>query len=103
MIDLHSHSTHSDGTKTPSDLLNLAKEKNITVFAITDHDGIEGSKELIELPHEGITIYSGVELNAKVDKGQMHILGYNIDLSNKRLNDKLKELKENSKFNIMLY
>ena len=103
MVDLHSHSTHSDGTKTPSELLNLAKEKNIKILAITDHDDIEGSKKLIETPHNGVTIYSGVELNAKVDKGQMHILGYNIDLSNKQLNEKLKELKENSKYNIMLY
>ncbi len=103
MIDLHTHSTHSDGTKTPSDLLNLAKEQNITVYAITDHDDIEGSKKLVSLPHEGITIYSGVELSAKIDKGQMHILGYNIDLENNDLNEKLKELKENSKHNIMLY
>jgi predicted metal-dependent phosphoesterase TrpH len=103
MIDLHIHSIHSDGTKTPSDLLNLAKEKNIKILAITDHDDIEGSKRIIETPHEGITIYSGVELNAKVDKGQMHILGYNIDLENKELNDKLIELKENSRHNIMLY
>ena len=103
MIDLHSHSTHSDGTKTPSELLNLAKNSNITIYAITDHDDIEGSKRLVATPHDGITVYSGVELNAKVDKGQMHILGYNIDLNNKELNDKLKELKENSKHNIMLY
>ena len=103
MIDLHSHSTHSDGTKTPSELLNLAKNSNITIYAITDHDDIEGSKRLVATPHDGITVYSGVELNAKVDKGQLHILGYNIDLSNKELNDKLKELKENSKHNIMLY
>ena len=103
MIDLHTHSTHSDGTKTPSELLVLAAEKGITTYAITDHDDIEGSKELISLPHDGITIYSGVELSAKVDKGQMHILGYNIDLENKELNYQLHELKEYSKHNIMLY
>ena len=103
MIDLHSHSTHSDGTLTPSELLILAKEKGLEYFAITDHDDIEGSKKLIESKHDGITVYSGVELNAKVDKGQMHILGYNIDLYNEELNNRLKELKENSKHNIMLY
>lgn len=103
MIDLHTHSTHSDGTKTPSELLFLAKENNLTYYAITDHDDIEGSKKLVSLPHDGITIYSGVELNAKVDKGQMHILGYNFDLSNERLNNKLKDLKKNSRHNIMLY
>lgn len=103
MIDLHSHSTNSDGTLTPSELLILAKEKGIEYFAITDHDDIEGSKKLIESNHDGIKVYSGVELNAKVDKGQMHILGYNIDLYNKELNNRLKELKENSKHNILLY
>lgn len=102
-IDLHSHSIHSDGTLTPSELLNLAKNNNIDVLAITDHDDIEGSKKLIESNHQGITVYSGIELNAKVDKGQMHILGYNIDLYNENLNNRLKELKENSKHNIMLY
>lgn len=102
-IDLHSHSTHSDGTLTPSELLNLARKNNIDVLAITDHDDIEGSKKLIESNHQGITVYSGIELNAKVPKGQMHILGYNFDLYDESLNKRLKELKENSKSNIMLY
>ena len=102
-IDLHTHSTHSDGTLSPSELLNLAKKNNIDILAITDHDDIEGSKKLVESNPKEITIYSGVELNAKVKKGQMHILGYNIDLYNDHLNKRLKELKENSKKNIMLY
>ena len=102
-IDLHTHSTHSDGTLSPSELLNLAKKNNIDILAITDHDDIEGSKKLVESNPKGITIYSGVELNAKVEKGQMHILGYNIDLYNEHLNKRLKELKENSKKNIILY
>ena len=46
MIDLHTHSTHSDGTKTPSELLKLAKEKNINVLAITDHDNCNAYNEL---------------------------------------------------------
>ncbi len=102
-LDLHSHSIHSDGTLTPSELLNLAKNNNLKILSITDHDNIEGSKKLVEQNDSDIIVYSGVELNAKVDKGQMHILGYNIDLYNKDLNEKLKELKENSKSNIMLY
>jgi predicted metal-dependent phosphoesterase TrpH len=102
-IDLHTHSIHSDGTLSPSELLNLAKKNNIEILAITDHDDIEGSKKLIESSHQGIIVYSGVELSAKVEKGQMHILGYNIDLYNKKINQKLTELKEHSKKNIMLY
>lgn len=101
--DLHAHSIHSDGTLSPSELLNLAKKNNINILAITDHDDIEGSKKLIELAPKDIIVYSGVELNAKVEKGQMHILGYNIDLYNEDINNRLKELKEHSKSNIMLY
>lgn len=102
-IDLHSHSVHSDGTLSPKELINLAKQNNIGIFAITDHDDIEGSKKLIEAKEKDIIVYSGVELNAKVPKGQMHILGYNIDLYNKELNDRLRKLKEYSKDTIMLY
>ena len=102
-IDLHSHSIHSDGTKSPKELLELAKNKGLEVYAITDHDDIDGSKILINSNHEGIKVYSGVELNAKVDKGQMHILGYNFDLYNQELNQRLKELKEHSIENIKLY
>lgn len=102
-VDLHTHSIHSDGMLAPEELLNLAKSKGLKYFAITDHDDIEGSKKLINLHPSSINIYSGVELNAKVDKGQMHILGYNFDLYNESLNRTLKELKENSIETIKLY
>ncbi len=102
-VDLHSHSIHSDGTHTPEELLNKARSIGLKAYALTDHDNIEGSKILISLPHDDITLYSGVELNAKVDIGQMHILGYNFDLEDKELNRRLKELKEMSKNNIKLY
>lgn len=102
-VDLHSHSVHSDGTKTPEELLLLAKELGLKAYAITDHDNIEGSKILMSLNHEDITLYSGVELNAKVLKGQMHILGYNFDLDDIELNERLKDLKNMSINNIKLY
>lgn len=102
-VDLHIHSTYSDGTKTPEQLLELAKEKGLKVLALTDHDNIEGSKKLVSLNHEGITVYSGVELNAKVDLGQMHILGYNFDLQNENLNRRLQELRNMAINNIKLY
>lgn len=102
-VDLHSHSIYSDGTKSPEELLALARQIDLKVFALTDHDNIEGSKILVSLSHNDITLYSGVELNAKVDKGQMHILGYNFDLENMALNNRLRELKEMSISNIKLY
>lgn len=103
LVDLHTHSIYSDGTKSPKELINLAISKNIKILAITDHDDIEGSKELIALKNKNIIVYSGVELSAQVDKGSMHILGYNFDLENKEFNLKLKELREKSIEKIKLY
>ncbi len=102
-IDLHTHSIYSDGINTPSELLQMAYDKHLKYLALTDHDFIEGSKELVKLPHNNITIYSGVEMNAKVSKGQMHILGYNIDLDNQELNDTLLELRNISHQTIHRY
>lgn len=103
LVDLHTHSIYSDGTKSPEELINLAASKNIKILAITDHDDIEGSKKLIALQDKDIIVYSGVELSAQVDKGQMHILGYNFDLENEELNAKLKELRELSIEKVKLY
>lgn len=103
LVDLHTHSIYSDGTKSPKELINLAISKNIKVLAITDHDDIEGSKELISLHNKELIVYSGVELSAQVSKGQMHILGYNFDLENQELNNKLKELRNISIEKIKLY
>lgn len=102
-IDLHTHSIYSDGEKTPTELLELAYQKGLKYYAITDHDYIKGSKELVSLPHDNITLYSGVEMSAKVSKGQMHILGYNIDLDNQELNEALEELRLLSHKNINSY
>ncbi len=102
-IDLHTHSIYSDGEKTPAELLELAYQKGLKYYAITDHDYIKGSKELVSLPHDNITLYSGVEMNTKVSKGQMHILGYNIDLDNQELNETLEELRLISHKNINTY
>ena len=108
IIDLHSHSVYSDGELTPIELLNLAKENNIGIYAITDHDVLGGIKDLREnhqkeINESGIKIINGIELTAKVDKGIMHILGYNIDIYNKELNDKLEELNTNSIYSIISY
>lgn len=102
-VDLHTHSVYSDGSKEPSEVVREAKKNNVGILALTDHDNIEGSKELITLKENDIYIYSGVELTANIPKGRMHILGYNIDLDNINLNKRLKEMREASIYNIMLY
>lgn len=103
ITDLHTHSIYSDGNNTPEEILKKALENNITELAITDHDYIEGSKELIRLNQGRITVYSGVELTIKSDTGRMHMLGYNIDLENNNLNKLLKKQREDGIYNVLLY
>lgn len=95
MIDLHIHTTASDGEFSPSEIINKALKKGLTHIAITDHDTINGLEEAINYAKEkNITVIPGVELNAKVSKGQMHILGYYIDYSNTEFIKMMKEFED---------
>ena len=95
MIDMHLHTYYSDGEFSPDELIKMAKQKNIKTIAITDHDTILGFKS-ITYKDSCVQVIPGIELSAKVDKGSMHILGYNIDVKNKELNAKMSELRDNS-------
>lgn len=95
MIDLHAHTTASDGEKTPTELIDLALKENLEAIAITDHDTVDGLKEAYEYSkNKNILFVPGVELEANVEKGQMHILGLFIDFENKELIDILEKIKE---------
>lgn len=99
MIDLHTHTIYSDGEYTPLELLNMCKQKGITIIAITDHNTLEGSKRaLIDNPYKDITVISGVEFGAlyPIKGADLHILGLNIDLQNKDLNDISKAIMEDN-------
>lgn len=100
LIDLHTHTIFSDGELSPNALVRLAVKKNVGVLAITDHDTLEGVKNLNRndkiIVDSGIRVINGIELSAKVSHGRMHILGYGIDLNSEKLNQKLIELKDNS-------
>lgn len=100
VIDMHTHTNYSDGDLSPKDLIRLAIEKRIETLSITDHDTIEGIKNVDKtdslIVDSGIKIVSGIELSAKSRKGRMHILGYDIDLDNKSLNKKMSDLRDNS-------
>ena len=91
MIDLHIHTTASDGEFSPTEIVNKALSMGLTHIAIADHDTVNGLDEAISYGKDkNITIIPGVELNAKVDLGQMHILGYYIDYTNKEFIDIMK-------------
>lgn len=94
MFDLHVHTTASDGDLDAKQIIEEAKKAGITKIAITDHDTIGNVKECIEEGKKnGILVISGVEISAEVDKGEMHILGYNFDIKNKEFNQVMEILR----------
>lgn len=79
-IDLHVHSTVSDGTFTPTELVAEAKRCNLSAFALTDHDTIRGFEEAKKASEgSGIEVIPGVEISAAYKKKDIHILGLLID------------------------
>jgi predicted metal-dependent phosphoesterase TrpH len=97
-VDLHTHTTYSDGTFTPSDLVNLAKLKSLTAIAITDHDITSGNREALSRGKEiGIEVVPGVELSVDYplpQKGHLHLLGLFIDPDNNALKKSLQIIRQ---------
>ena len=80
MVDLHAHTTASDGSFSPSELVSLASEKNLSAVGVTDHDTIAGWDEAFAAGEElGIEIVPGVELSTSSEGGRFHLLGYLFD------------------------
>ena len=100
IIDLHTHTNFSDGELTPQELIKEAIERKVGTIAITDHDTLNGIKSIDKndklIQDSKIQIINGIELTAQPPKGTLHILGYDIDLNNKELNDIMTTLKNNS-------
>lgn len=90
-VDLHTHSTASDGTYSPSELARLAKEKGLAAIALTDHDSDDGVREFMdECERLGIEGIPGIEISTDYEK-QLHIVGlYN---SGDEFNETVKRLK----------
>ena len=85
MIDLHMHSTMSDGSDTVEEIIEKLKQKNIKYFAITDHDNYESAKILLEKKDQlelmGLKYTNGIELSIDFMGDSMHILVYDFDLN----------------------
>lgn len=95
MIDLHTHTKESDGEKTIEELIDLAISKNIQALAITNHDTAEGlDKASNYAKDKNITFIPGIELDTKVEQGQMHILGLFINPEQKELSEILENIRE---------
>ena len=82
-IDLHIHTTASDGSFTPEQVVNMALETGLYAIAITDHDTIDGVAPAMEAAEgKPLRIISGVEISSTYNGRDVHILGYNIDIEN---------------------
>lgn len=93
-VDLHVHSTYSDGTLTPSELAIHAKHMGLSAFALTDHDTIDGISEAMHAGKEqGIEVIPGVELSTSYNNKEIHIVGLFIDYNDDILKNKLNYLK----------
>lgn len=94
MIDLHLHSTCSDGSDTPTQIVEKAARLGLTALALTDHDTTAGTAECMAAAEKaGILAVSGVELSADYSPGVMHILGYFIDTGCAALQEELARVR----------
>ena len=85
-VDLHMHTTASDGRLTPTEMVNLANQKGLKTISITDHDSTEGLEEalLAAASFPELTIIPGIELSTDIPGNEIHMLGYFIDYKDKQ-------------------
>ncbi len=94
-LDLHLHTTHSDGSCTPSEVVNMAHQAAVAALAITDHDITTGIAEAIAAGQQcGIEIIPGVEISSLGGNSELHILGYFLDCQDSDLLEHLKTLRD---------
>jgi 3',5'-nucleoside bisphosphate phosphatase len=94
-IDLHTHTTYSDGTFTPSELVGLARERELTTVAVSDHDSTEGLPEAFAAA-EGtdLEVVPATEFSTVYDGQACHVLCYWMDLDNEEFQGELRRLRE---------
>ena len=94
-IDLHLHTTHSDGSQSPTEVVRLAHEAGVSALAITDHDITTGLPEAIAAGQElGIEIIPGIEISSRHGESELHVLGYFLKWEDAQLNARLMTLRE---------
>ena len=93
-IDLHLHTTYSDGSLPPAEVLLLARKAGVSALAITDHDIVDGIPEAIEAGRRlGIEIIPGIEVSSRHGETELHILGYFLDWQDPLLLPRLARLR----------
>lgn len=90
-VDLHLHTTASDGIYTPSQIVNFACQNSLSAISITDHDTVSGIDEAISESKKRLEVVPGLEISCIYNNKDIHILGYFIDHNSEILRKKLSE------------
>lgn len=94
-IDLHTHSSVSDGTDSPTSLVHLAREAGLAVIALTDHDTFDGVAQAVEAGKRlGVRVLGGLEMSCEVDGDSVHLLAYGCDRRHRGLGAELARNRE---------
>jgi 3',5'-nucleoside bisphosphate phosphatase len=92
--DLHSHSTASDGTQPPADVMARAAAAGLDVIALTDHDTVAGHREAVAALRPGLTLLPGMELSCRLEGHSVHVLAYLFDPGHDVLAGEMAEIRE---------
>lgn len=90
-VDLHMHSTTSDGDRTPEELVRLVRDAGIRTFALTDHDTIDGIAAIESCIPEDMTFIPGIEFSCMTEGFKYHLLGYAYDSENQPFRDFIRK------------
>ncbi|WP_084966020.1 PHP domain-containing protein [Thermoactinospora rubra] len=93
-IDLHSHSSASDGTEPPAEVMRRARERGLDVVALTDHDTTAGHTEAAVALPDGLTLVPGMELSCRREGRSIHLLAYLFDPRNAELQAECVRLRQ---------
>jgi hypothetical protein len=92
-IDLHLHSSCSDGALPPADVVARAKEAGVSALSLTDHDSVDGIPEARDASRRlGLTFIPGIEFGVGIGSDEVHLLGYGIDARSRSLQNALDQL-----------
>jgi predicted metal-dependent phosphoesterase TrpH len=95
-VDLHVHSTASDGRLTPAEVIGEAAEKGMSYIALADHDTVDGiaAAKKAAQSYPNLTVIPAIEISTDIPQGEVHILGYFIDYTDAELLAKLEDFKD---------
>ena len=94
-VDLHVHSTASDGRLSPAEVIREAAERGLVYIALADHDSVDGiaAARAAAQSFPGLTVIPGIEISTDIPEGEVHILGYFIDYTDPELLAQLENFK----------